>query len=619
MIWQTAAEPWHVLHVSRATIISGDVATFGGGSGWVFQLDLKTGLPIRETKLGMGTITSLVDLGDGRILVVGFASKDFDALPTAFTLDATTLAPTPIKLPTRNARTSYLMPTAALVADGGVAISGANLPLSIYDPKTWAVRTTLDTNLGWGKLASRGEILLAERSSLVRRFNTATNGQRELQRGVSSHLVPIDGADIMRVARNSKWIAELHLEDKTVVPLNEDIDAVVAYDGKRFITTKRSELRIHELRGGEIKKRIAIDDTSVYLSGLVVGGKRGVAAFGGIIRVIDLETGAITPKQPGSRQGVWLAVGNDGSVLAGNEPTVWTMANGKVAGSEALGKDVELSMIRSDDPTRFITTQAIEQVTTVGLHTVGNKAARTVTVEGEVKATWLGRDGSLVLQVEEGEAEKIMRARTTTAETVVVYNRRAEVIAVDPDGEMLVALDGRVAVVGQDGKLKSTIRMPHCEDTLMFGVAEPGGSRAITYDHKDFALWDRKTGKLIANVKVDSPEDILFIPKREEVLIVLDDRIVVWTPTKGTRTVRHVGVLEPAISADGKKLALSFYDGRIGVHDLDALIAAAPLEADLPAGDPIAATCGEDDPLALPDVESAGDSDGGDDDVWGGD
>ncbi len=600
LIWETPAEPWHVVHPSRAVLVTGDVGTFGGGSGWVFQVDLRTGALIRETKLAMGTVTSLLDLADNRILAVGFATSDLDAPAAAFTLDPVTLASTPVKLPILPGKPTFVTPHAALVADGGVAISGRGLPLSIYDSKTWAVRATLDNTIGWSQLAARGEILIAAKTGALKRFNVDTNGQRELPYGVTSHLVVADGAAILRVARSGLWIVELHLEDKTVVvPQKEQVASLHPYDDKHYITTLKNEIRIHELPSGEIKKRITVDDGDSYLRGIAIANKRAVVATGGVIRVIDLETGAVTPKQPGARQAPWLAVANDGSVLAGEDHQVWTVAGGKIGAIEPIEEGLSIDLIRSDDPRHYVISK-VTGATGVTVRTFGDKAPRTLSLETAPKGMWLARDGSLVLNVEGERSHRIMRAKTTSAEVLFAYNSDSDVLAVDPDDDILLALDGRVAVVGQDGRAKSTLRIPHCERSFALGVAEPGGSRAITYDNRDFALWDRKTGKLIANAKVDTPEDVLFLPRREEVVIVLDDRVVLWTPNKGTRTLKLAGVLEPAVSADGKKLALSFNDGRIAVYELDALIAATPLGPDLAAGDPIPETCGEVDPLEIP-------------------
>ena len=617
LLWQTAVEPWHVPHSAITMIASGNVATLGGSGGWVFQLDLTTGKPIRDLKLPMGTVTDLLDLGDGRILAVGLATRDIETTTAAFVLDAKTFDSKPVNLPTRTKPLSFAAPHAVLVADGGIAISGRGLPLSIYDPKTFAVKATLDTQIGWGRLSAHGEILLAERTGQVKRFNVVTNGQRDLPRGTVTHLVAADGVDIMRVARSSVWMAELHPDNGAVVPLKEQIDMLAVIDnGKKLLTTARQEIRIHDLPSGEIKKRIPILDKQLTLAGLHVIDNRAFALASGSLRIIDLDTGVITPAKS-TPQASYLAVGNDGTVLSGNEPTVWTSNGGKQTASETLQDGFDIEAFRSDDPRHYLTSKSTDERSIINYHTVGDPKPRTFALGTTVSDGWMGRDGALVFSIEQDSVHKMMLARaapsksgsraqneaSTTPDLLFDYNSDSEVLAVDPDGEILISLDGRVAVVGLDGKTRSTIRVPRCEAVLDFGVIEPGGTRAITYDTKDLALWDRKTGKLLANVAAVSPEDILFLPKRPDIVVVFDDRVALWLPGKGVRTLALPGVLEPAASADGKKLALSFFDGHVAVFDVDALLAGLSLGPDFTPGEVIPDTCGETDPVAVPKPE----------------
>lgn len=597
VVWETAAEPWRVLHSGYASAIDGDRVTFGGPNGWVHQFDLATGKSLRARKLEMGTVTSLIDLGEGRTLAVGFASSDIYSPPAAFVLDGA-FEPKAVTLPVRAVSKGAIAFPRAIKLGDSVVISGAGLVLSIYDPKDLSVRSTLDQAIGWSKIGGRGEILLAERGNSLKRFDLSTNGQRDLGYGISSHLVVGEDADIIRVARDGKWIAELIRADKTKLVLPDEIDSLHDYDGKRFITTKQNELRIHELPSGDIKKRIVVGDQAVSLSALRVSGKRAVASYNGAVRVIDLETGTVTPKDATARQGNWLAVGNDGAVLAGTATSMWSMAGGKVTATENFGNDQVIETLRSDDPRHYVMSRTVDKASTLEVHTVGAKAVRTIEVKLALDASFLARDGSLVLATSDGDHKYVMRAKDGKPTQLFEFNHDADVLTADPDGDILIAVDGRVAVAGQDGKLTSTLRLPHCEKIYQTAALDLASGRAVTFDYKDLALWDRKTGKLLANVKTGSFDDLVFVPGRAEIVMTFDDRVVVWSPTKGTRTLRWPGVLEPAVSADGKKLALSFHDGRIGVYDLDALLA-APIEADLPAGDAIAETCGDDDPLAV--------------------
>ncbi len=610
VVWETAAEPWRVLHAGNAGVVDGNRATFGGSQGWVHQFDLETGKPIRARKLDMGTVTSLVDLGDGRILVVGFAADGLFAPPAAFVLDAA-FEPKKVVLVVRAFGKTLAIPKAAAVPNGGVVITGAGLPLSIYDSKDLSVRSTLDNASNWSNLAVRGDILLAERSSNLKRFDLTTNGQRALGWSLTSGFVVGEGADVVRVTDNNKKILRIFLENKTTVDLPEEVSSLHAYDGKRFITTAKHELRVHDLPSGEIKKRITLPDA--HGSIVAISGKRAVMASRGVVRMVDLETGDITPKVIG-RHVDWLAVGNDGVVLSGADPEVWTMSNGKITATETLAQDVGAEGYRGDDARHFVAVKRDERTATLDVHTFGEKAIRTVTSETPIDDVYLGRDGTLLLTVDHDDHKRVLRAKGTKLEPLFEFNYDASTLAVDPDGDILLTLDGRVAVVGQDGKSIATLRVPHCETIWQTGALESTGNRAATFDQKDLALWDRKTGELLASIKVGRAETASFVPKRAELVLRFDDRVVLWSPTKGTRTLPWPGTTDLAISADGKKLALSFYDGRVGVYDLDVLLA-APLQPDFAAGDALPETCGENDPLALPkpddDLDHVEDFDGG--------
>ncbi|MBA2545038.1 MAG: WD40 repeat domain-containing protein [Deltaproteobacteria bacterium] len=613
LIWQTQAEPWHLPHGNTAVAAFEEVAVFGGQHGWLFQIDLETGKPIRERRLDMGTITSVAHLGNNKWIVAGLSSGEVDSTTVAHVVDGATLASTEIKLNTRMKPASFALPNVVVLSDGGVAITGRGLPLAIYDPATWTVRTTLDPQLGWGRAAGRGEILLVERGGVIKRWNTSTNGQRDLLRGYFTHAASASGVDIVRVARSGVWMAELYPEGGAAVPLKEHIDAfVVDPTGAQLITAARSELRIHALPSGEIKKRIPLDDKKLPLTAMYMFGKRVAVIAGGVLRMIDLDTGVVTPKSGAPSQAMWLAVGNDGAILAANEHA-WTMVGGNQVATEQIEDTTSMDKVRPDDPKRYVLTRVAGAVTTVWLRTFGDKTPKTWTLQQAHSDTWLTTDGNLVFELAAEGAHEIVRTKGAGTELLFRFNADSEVFDVDPAADVMLSVDGRVAVASLDGTLRSTLRVPHCEGTLDFGIMERGGTRAALHDTRQLALWDRSAGKLLASVKIDTPEDVVFIPKRSELVLVFHDRVVLWTPTKGTRTLKAPSVLEPAVSADGKKLALSFHDGRIALYDIDGLNAATPLGADLPAGDPIPETCGETDPLAIsaPEGGEEGGEEGG--------
>lgn len=614
LIWQTQAEPWHLPHSATTVAAFEDVALFGGHHGWLYQVDLKTGKPLRERRLDMGMITGVAHLGDNKWIAVGLSSREIESTTVAHAIDGATLETTEIKLNTRPKPMSFAVPHVAVSSDG-VVITGRGLPLAIYDPKTWTVKTTLDNQLGWGRAAARDEILVVERLGLVKRWNVSTNGQRDLPRGTITHMGVADGVEVIRVARRSVWMAELHPDGAAAVPLNEQIDSLaVDSTGTQLITAARGELRIHALPSGEIKKRLPLGDPKLTVHSMYLIGKRIGVISGGVFRLIDLDTGVVTPKNAAPVQANWIAVGNDGAILAANHTRdlAWSVVAGKTLATEPFDDGMSLDKIRTDDPKRYVLTKVVAGTTTVMLRAFGDNTTKTWTLEDSITSTWLASDGNLLFEVESEGAHQIRRTKGSATEMLFKYNADSEVFDVDPAADVMISLDGRVAVVSFDGSLRSTLRVPHCEGTLDFGISELGGSRAALHDTKNLALWDRSTGKLLANIEITAPEDVLFIPKRSELLLVFHDRVVLWTPTRGTRTLAYPSIQNAAISADGKRLALSFHDARIALYDIDGLIAATPLGADFPAGEPIPETCGETDPIAIPvpepeEPEEAGD------------
>lgn len=602
VIWETALEPWHVQYTGMSTAVDGNRATFGAPRGWVHQFDLATGKPLRERKLEMGSVTSVLTLSDGRVLVVGFASPELYSPPAAYVFD-TNFEPKQIALPVRVVpKGSLIFPRAVLVPDGGVVITGAGLPLSIYDAKDLSVRSTLDQAIGWGKVSARGEVLFAERNNVIKRFDVSTNGQRDYGYILSSHLVSVEGGAVMRTLRGSKYGIEILRDDKTKKEIPDDeVTSVHDYDGKRFITTMKNELRIHEMPDGAIKKRIKVDDENAYLTGLTVAGKRAVVASRGVVRVIDLETGEVTPKASGAKQAGWLAIGDDGAVLLGDGSSLWSLTGGKVGPTEKV-EDIEA--MRTGDARRYVTAKRVEGgPSTFEIHTFGSTTVKTVTSETPIHTVWLAPDGTLLMSSDGDNKKQMLRAKGAKPEVLFSFNPESDVLAAEPLSDTMLVLDGRVAVVGQDGKLLSTIRIPHCAPIYAYGALEDYGPRAATWDPKDLAIWDRKTGKPIAVASIGGQQEVVFMPKRSELLVRFDDRLVVWSPNKGTRVLPWPGVNATALSDDGKKLAVTFLDGRAALYDLETLLAITPLQADFPAGEPVAETCGEADPLIPPPPE----------------
>src|SRR5688572_10194910 len=143
----------------------------------------------------------------------------------------------------------------------------------------------------------------------------------------------------------------------------------------------------------------------------------------------------------------------------------------------------------------------------------------------------------MVLDITRDSAKQLVRTKGVTIVPFTGRNSDAEAIAIDPDGDAMISLEGRVAVIGPDGKLRSTIRIPGCDKTYAWGAIEAGGQRAATYNKTEIAIWDRPSGKLLGTGELGRiPSAIAFVPKRSEVLLAFDDQIQFWVPGKSMRS-----------------------------------------------------------------------------------
>jgi WD40 repeat protein len=597
MVWSTESQAWHVPHAVWGVGATADVAMLGGGEGWMVKLDLRTGKVLREKRIAPVGVSlyDVAHIGNDKWIAVGSTSI-ISGETSAYAFDGN-LESTKIPLTVRPDK-SFAIPQVAVTTEG-VVIAGRGLPLAVYDPTTWAVKTTLDPQLGWGKLGARGAILIANKDK-PRRFDLSTNGQRPIGERTTSQIAVGDGIDVMTTYESGKWIAMIYPEGKPAVKVPDAVLAIaIDNTGKRLITSTKTELRIHALPTGEIKKQIPLGDmTSV--SKISIAGTRALVHSNGVVRLADLDAGTLSPIDDSPRRPSGIAVDSDGTILLA-ATSVTRMQGGKVLSTEKIG-DAVVEVIRPDDTKRYAT--SMNDRKTFQVRTVGNA---TPTGAWDLPETpdqsFITRDGAMVFDINRDGVKQLVRTKGVTTVAFTSRNFDSDVIAIDPDGDALISLDGRVAVVGSDGKPRSTLRIPNCEKVYAWGAIEAGGPRAATYNKTHIAVWDRTSGKLLGTGEFGRvPVDIVFPPKRAEVLIVFDDQIHFWAPGKSMRSFPQSGVTNLALSKDGKRLALAFHDGHVAVYDFDAVLASLKV-AELPKTTTIADKCSETDPLSVPPPE----------------
>jgi sugar lactone lactonase YvrE len=606
-VWATQAAPWHLPHPPYDRAIVGDIAMIASNHGWVTKLDLRTGKVLADKRVAPDTFTlyGIEHLGNDRYFAIGMTggivADNFEV--AGFTFDGTKLEGTKIPIATRPDK-AYGSPSIAMTTEG-LAIGGRGLPLALYDTTTWTVKTIIDPQLGWSNLSARGPILLAGKGG-TRRFDLSTNGQRKLNDNFTWVGASGEGVDVTMSYQSRALIATIHVEGKAPVVLPDAITALTIDDtGKRLVTATKTEIRIHDLPGGEIKKRIPL--AGITVAKLAAAGSRVVFNHGGVERVVDLDSATLRPVDDGPTRPTGIAVDPDGTVLFASHDLV-RMQHGKVLAREPLG-DAQLEVIRPDDTRRYAT--STNERKTYHLRAFGSATPIGSWDFDDAPSTmWISRTNAMVFDYSHEGNKLLARTKGVNLATLTKRNDEADVMAMDPDGDALIALEGRVAVLAPDGKTRSTLQVPACEKLYAYGAIEIGGPRAATYTETAVAIWDRTTGRLIGAGELGQmPGEIHFPVKREEVLVQIDDRLVFWVPGKAVRTLTLGGIYSVAVSSDGKRIAVGFHDGRAAVYDFDGALAAAT-PGPVPAVPDIQPSCSEKDPL-LPDPEEPDGTEGG--------
>jgi hypothetical protein len=516
-------------------------------------------------------VGSVLQLAPGRWLIVGLHEQKTLAL----VVDLATLALTPVELPSVTEH-GYLRGDAVMLGDGGVVICGEGLPLAIYDPATWSVRKVLDDNHTWSELRTDGQALFGRRDFASMRIDLAT--------GTTTAL----GRVVVRAAANGTRVEDAQIVPGEGAPIPiEKMGEVLVLDksGKRVALASRGVVRVTELPANTT----ATFDLGPIRHGVTAriafAGDRIVAAVDTTIRVIDLATRKVAPVMTAPfGNASHLEVADDGSLLIFGAQ-LWRVDHGTVT---TVGPIPDAPMLFGPPGVQrsFVTADGPGQAE-VRVYRVGARTPSEVRhLPQEYLSGWFGTRGQIAVEaLATGDLPaRLLLSTGASFEPVTPLAEDATIDDVDLDADVaLVAMKGAIWPVRvSDPKLpEKMIRIPTCGE---YGTAtlERGGPRVVTYDESRVALWDRTTSESIASVRLPADVfDVVFIPHRDEVLVVLEKGLVVWSPKQ--RVVRQldaVNAMLPAVSADGHLLALALTEARYALVDLDAMIAAlAPTPA----------------------------------------
>ena len=611
LLWISDAQPMRVPHFMSALAADGDALVAVGGHGWIARISLADAHVIREARIGRGALDGVLRIDAGHWLVTG---TDHERA-VAWVVDQA-FAATPIALPVQGTGETFAT-TRAVRTPAGIAIVGPGLPLALYDPATWRVRTTLDRRLSWTRAVTDGKQLVAQRDGETLGFDLATG-----QPLPASWFEAAAGTITVRTQYTAKG-QKAEVRDGTRVRF--EVPAPITTlrlddDGTRLFVFGGTALRVYDVASGKLAARYELGESArgAYPS-LVVAGHRVVVPAHAVLRVVDLDTGAITPEgaPPYGTVPQLVTAGDD--VLA-IDRALWRLRGGALVETREV-RDGEPFTLPRGELRRFATADVAPDGKTFVTLRAGASVVHRWPLDGHANGGWLGESRDFVVDVISNDLKPSAITRTEGDELAAVVPHTDESVLDDVDVDSWVGLldqHGEVHVVHlkNGGHATPALRIPGC-DTLGKAMLEPGGKRAATVGGDSLVLWDRDTATPIATLRApDWIGQVIFLPGTDDVLLDYgEDVLAVWSPRAGTMRAIALGRgYAEDISADGTRLALGFVDGRVALVDLRALVAAmkpvAVGRADVPEA------CPGPDPfeVAPPVAEPAGDGvdDGGD-------
>jgi len=596
LVWITERPPCRSPGPIVDFTAEGNTATIVASDGVLARLDLATGKIVRERRLDSIHAANLVRLDPARWLAVGTWRGQF----AARIVDDATFAATPIDLHAQPAKGDATA-SAARMPDGTIAISGAGLPLAVYDPKTLARVRTLDPGLGWHYFHLDGNRLLAYGNATTAAFDVTTGAKMKLDFFAAVH-----GSIVVRHTYATDKL-EVRDGDKLLFDLHSDVLEEVKIDaaGTRMYVLGNGLLRVYEIPSGRELQRLDLGWRGRTTARIVLTGGKLVLASGALVQVVDLDKGTFSaPGAPPYSAPTQVIVRDDGAVLV-IERAAWRFADGKLVTSVDPNDHDELNSPRGE----------VDKVATYGLGDKPLVVVRAVPGGGVVKrwqATqpildgWLGANGEVAV-TENDVPQRLLRSNGS--ELVEVARLPSETMIEDVD------VDSGGAIVGAHGQIvrvrlidgshdERPMFHPGCEE---YGkaVLEKGGDRVAAMSDHDVIVWQRGKDAPVGSAHFD--EDVgtvTFMPHGGDVLADVGESLVLWNPATGVaRTLALGAVMTASPSPDGKRVAIVFGDGRVALADLAAL--RAGMKESKPARAEIPQACPGADLLRVPPEESA--------------
>ena len=590
LVWMTERPPYRVSAGASALAIDGSTALVASVDGQISRVDLATGRVLREAKFGTAYLRDLVRIDGKRWLGVGVQ----DSQLAAYTFDDATLAATPLALGAEHVEGVAIGSGAVKLPDGTVAIGGPGLALAAWDPQTWKIKRKFSDKLGWYDLRMRGNQLVALSSARLYGFDLADGEMTEY--GIILDVAA--GRTVKRdFERTGIWVAEVRDGSSVLVrPRGDVVDAVL--DDTHFYAVGEGLLRVFDLPSGRLALQVDLGWRSRASAHLAFDAHHIVLVMGAVVRVIDRDTGAITPAGPPPfeipRQ---VRVSSDGTVAAIDD-AAWRLRDGRViaASDPRDHEDLELA---PGDVSHYASYGGTEPVL-VTVRAIGSAvASRHWQSKTPVLAGWLGKNAGVALEANDVPSYILLSHGGELAK-VGAFADEARVADVDVDrGGALVTMLGKVWRVRLvDGSHDDhPMRAPGCELDPR-ALLERGGDRALTAADKDIYLWTRGRDEPIATMRVGDDADHATFVRGGEILFDFGTTLALWDPIGGTLRTLPLGTyIDAEASPDGKYVAIAFSDGRIALVELAILRRAMKVEPARAAPSP--PSCPGADPFTL--------------------
>jgi WD40 repeat protein len=179
-----------------------------------------------------------------------------------------------------------------------------------------------------------------------------------------------------------------------------------------------------------------------------------------------------------------------------------------------------------------------------------------------------------ISDVESGKELTMLVGHTNTVNSVVFSSDGKRVLTSSQDGTARIwDVETGSASFGKELK-----RLGGRIDRAYFAVFSPDGKRAITNAWNEVKIWDTETGERLKTLKVPSNSMSMtnftaFSPDSKKIISGGFDTVVIWDAETGEELKKievSGGVVDNAVSPDGKKVLALFYDNTAQIWDVES-------------------------------------------------